>query len=656
MRTVIRLVTAAVLGYGAAVGAQDGTALPAPAADYLARATAQGTWPQLSAVYLSQSAQSLANYPAGADAPDAGTPVALGDAAAALTGLLHADLASSGRVRLDDPIRRYLPDGVDCVDARVCDLTLQELATQTSGLPPLPTNLFPVDGANVWRDYRESDLLVFLANYRLPAAPLPRDSPLGNVLLAWLLGRAHGEGYATALAERVTRPLGLGDTRLEGGAAGTLPTRVRSSVGDLSRLLRAMLRPAESPLRAALMLSRQQRDPRASWGLGWRIATVREDDQEWPLVWQSAQVDGAAVFVGFRTDHQQAAVFAGSGDTSLAPLGLALLKGGALPPLPATPVALAVDPAEYAGLYESSPGEQLLIRAASGGLSLQSSGRLSVGLKSLGPDLLAVDGAAVRLSFQRDASGRIDALRLSENGVIVPIRRLSTRVPNLQRSDIALSADKRRDYCGDYAVDADVVARLHCGDALALQFSGTQRRELFAYAEDRFASRDGELELIARRSTDGQVNALTLVLLGRETTLARTQWLPLPPAAATALADERRQREAAARDATTAVQTPAKRETAPWTATLPVLPPANPLPYRAPGTGAAPAATPPATRPVAPAPAVAVPATRTSGSANVRAAPPAAPARVETLPDRFERPRFAPRPEEKAKEASDDGT
>ncbi len=443
MRTAIRLLIAAVLGHAAAAGAQDGAALPAPAADYLERAAAQGSWSQVSATYLSHMSASQTRYPATSEAEPAAR-LALGDASVALTGLLLGDLASSGRVRLDDPISRYLPDGFACADARVCAIGLQELAMQTSGLPPLPTNLFPSDPADPWRDYREADLLTFLANYRLPAQPLPRESPLGNLLLAWLLGRAHGDGYATALRVRVSNPLGLRDTGVDGDSGpSALPARVRSSSEDLARLLRAMLRPGESPLRAALMLSRQPRDSRANWGLGWRITTVRAEEQEWPLVWQSAQLGGETVFVGFRTDQQQAVALSANGAASLAPLGLALLRAGALPPLPPAPAAASFDPAEFAGLYEFTPGAQLVIRPSASGLSAQISGRLALRLTPLAPDLFAVDGAAIRLSFQRDARGRIDALRWSENGVIVPVRRLSARAPMLPRSEAATSPSMR---------------------------------------------------------------------------------------------------------------------------------------------------------------------------------------------------------------------
>ena len=731
MRIALRLLIAALLAPAVVTAADtDGAAaMPAAVAGYLERATAQGSWPQVAAAYLVQSTGTTATYPAeAADLADRRVP--LGDAGAALTGLLLADLAGSGRVRLDDPVSRYLPAGFVCADARVCALTLQQLAAQDSGLPRLPANLFPVDAADPWRDYGETDLLDFLANYHLPETSVARESPLGNVLLAWLLGRAHGAGYAAALAERVTVPLQLGASGVghirgarDGAAqipATPLPVHQYSSARDLSRLLRAMLRPGDSPLRAALLLSRQPRDAQQRWGLGWRLRSVDVDGQEWPLVWQSGGGDGQNVFFGFRTDQQQALALVGTAEASLQPLGLAALDDATLPPLPSAPTATA--PAfvtdDYTGLYEFSRGNSLLIRGSERGLVAQTSGRLGMRLVPLSPDMFAVEHSTIRLSFQRDARGQIDALHWSENGVIVPVPRLSRRAPTVARSEVALAPEKRADYCGDYAVDGDVLARLSCSNGLALQFSGSARRELFAYAEDRFASRDGDLELVARRDGEGRVRALSLILLGSETELPRVQWTPLPATLAGTLQREREVQaqesaERAARNAAatqtqnaaaataapvaataqapgttataassaTAAQTPgraapssaAAETTAPWATDLPAAPMPVSTPYQAPGsTSSAPAAAAP--KAVAPAAAATSESTETATASNgdvkpgrptmepkVQAAPARPPAHVEPLPEKFERPRFAPpRDDDKvrdhsSKEATDDG-
>jgi CubicO group peptidase (beta-lactamase class C family) len=683
MRTVLRLMTAALLGGSTAAGAQDDATLPAPAATYLERGAAQGSWPWAVSAYVFQSGTSLATYPAAsADVGDGDTRFLLGDAMGAATGLLLAELASSGRVRLDDPISRYLPPDFPCADPRVCALTLQQLAAHSSGLPPVPANLFAADADNLWSDYQETDLLEFLANYRLPAEPGPRQSAVGQVLLAWLLGRAHGDGYAAALSQRVTEPLGMRATGIDAANVATghrngraapptretsLPVHLYSSVNDQARLLRAMLRPGDSPLRAALMVSRQPRDARANWGLGWRINTVDQNEQSWPLVWQAGSAGGQSVFLGFRTDRQEAVVLAGTAETSLAPLGLALLDGSNLPPPPAQATAMSGDPADYAGLYEFAPGTQLLIRATPEGLTAQTSGRLALPLTPLGPDLFGAASAPVQLSFQRDASGQIATLRWSENGFIVPVQRLSRRAPALPRTEQRLSADTLGDYCGDYAVDGDVLARFLC-DGPALQFSGAQRRTLFAYADDRFASRDGEFELVARRGADGQVQALTLVLLGNETELPRVRWRSLPPEITASLRHERMAREDSVRAAvaertaaTRAPEAPIAVAPAPWAQQLPVLAPRPVAPYRAPGdvigrTNAASAAAANA-RPSSSLPPVSVPSSRVGPPASIRPAPAAAPAQIEPLPERFERPRFAPSPRaEPEKETKDDGT
>lgn len=648
MHIAIRLLTAAVLGCSSALGAQDGAALPAAATDYLQRSTTQAIWPRVVAGYVAGSATTAVEF-AGGTAQDAGggdRRFPLGDAASVYTGLLLADLASTGRVRLDDPIRRYLPEGFVCADERVCALTLTQLATHSSGLPPLPANLFAATANDLWRGYRETDLLEFLANYRLPAEVVARESSLGQVLLAWLLGRAHGAGFAVAVQERVLTPLDLRNTRIRRptAAADTVQPAsdnevvaldAETSVDDQLRLLRAMLRPGESPLRAALLLSRQPRDSAGSWGLGWRIGITEQDGQPWPTVWQRGNAAGHATFFGFRADRQQALALHGDTAASLAPLGMAILADRALPIVP-TAAVTAVDQSEFAGLYEFSPGVQLVVRPSAAGLTAQTSGRLSAALQPLAPDVFALSGSAVRLSFQRGALGRVDRLRWAENGVIVPVRRLSERAPRLPRGEYAVASGRLRDYCGDYRVDDDVLARFSCAGRPTLQFSGAQARELFAFADDRFSSSDDEFELLAQRGADGRVEALILVLLGSEMRLVRAHWQALPASVVDSLRDERQRQSQRMQAQTIAYAVPpAAMEwntavPAPWTRDLPVLP-ASPAaaPYRPPGTAPAGQRQPAGSG-------------RTPVPASVRAAPPAAPAKVENLPERFQRPRFAP--------------
>lgn len=638
----------------------------------------------------------------GAGAGDANSRFALGNTAAVYSGLLLAEMAAAGRVRLDDPISRYLPADFRCADARVCAITLQQLAAQDSGLPPLPANLFPRHPRLPWREYGEAQLLQFLANYRLPEDIPPRESALGLVLLAWILGNVENDTFENALRRRVTTPLGLtatgfGDEMLLPGhrdGVEVMPAQasglgaaleLRSSVDDQLKLLQAMLRPLDSPLRHSLLLSRQPRNQRSSFGLGWRISTASGEDGEWPVVWQASSGEGYASFVGFRTDRQQAVALLADADTSLMPLGLSILGAAPKPALPPAPQPPPANLAEYAGLYEFSPGKALVVREGSSGLTAQPSGRLAARLKPLGNDLFDMSGSAVQLSFQRDALGRIEALRWAENGLIVPVKRLSARAPQLQRAAITVPAETLAAICGDYVVDTDVLARFHCAPRPALQFSGSALRELVAYADDRFVSSDNEFELIVERGGDNAVTALRLVLLGSETQLARTQWQALPEdllprlhreraeAAALAEAEIQARAQAAARAAQAATEaTPASPDSAtmPWLREL--LPPlaaaalapaarpqAEPAAKAVPAPTAeaalAPAAPRPDDRPASAAPAAKPDATppppdRTpAAAARVNPVKPAQPARVETLPEREPRHRFVPERQEDEK-------
>ncbi|MCQ4167039.1 serine hydrolase domain-containing protein [Tahibacter harae] len=691
---------AALAGLGGTALAEDAGLPPALQAQ-LQRGVEHGVWPLVAAGYADGAASSLA-LPGNSDTTaGAGARFALGDAGAIYNGLLLARLASHGRLRLDDRIADYLPAGFACADARVCAITLQQLATNDSGLPPLPANLFPRHPGQLWRDYRETDLLEFLANYQLPPQPAARESALGQLLLGWILGRVHGGGYAAALAQEVTGPLGLVET--SGSAQGlvpgsydgrqslpppaaefALPLNLNTSAGDLLRLVQAMLRPGDSPLRPALLLSRQPQDRRGNAGLGWRISLVRDGEQEWPLVWQQSNRGGYSVFLGFRTDQQRALVLLGNSDANLTPQGLAQLMGGSLPTLPPREAAAPADPAQYAGLYEFSPGSQLLIRVTPAGLSAQASGRLAARLRPLGPDQFDLPGEAIQLNFQRDALGRIDALRWVENGLIVPVQRLSTRAPQLPRTPVTLSAGQLAAFCGDYRVDGDVLVRFHCGEKPGLQFSGGIWRELNAYGGDHFGSADGDFELAARRGADGTVSGLQLVLLGDEAELPRVHWPALAPEVVQSLQREQQHRAAeiaAARQAAPPDTAPAQAAApAPWQPAVAALQPAEPAPpapvvlgplgsvgHTAPAAAIRPAApgrnesapaaqtvstvravSAPAAVPASAASASALPATTTTGRAAAPAqvrpvtAPP--PAAIEALPEREQRPRFVPPP------------
>ena len=74
-------------------------------------------------------------------------------------------MVERGEVTLDDPVQKYLPDGVKCRSAAGRRSRCEHLATHTSGLPRLPTNLAPNDAINPYADYTVEQMYDFLADY-----------------------------------------------------------------------------------------------------------------------------------------------------------------------------------------------------------------------------------------------------------------------------------------------------------------------------------------------------------------------------------------------------------------------------------------------------------------------------------------------------------
>jgi serine-type D-Ala-D-Ala carboxypeptidase/endopeptidase len=95
-------------------------------------------------------------------AVDADTIFEIGSVTKVFTSLLLADMVQRSEVALTDPVAKYLPSGVKMPERNGRQITLEDLATHTSGLPRLPSNLHPKDSANPYADYSVEQLYGYL--------------------------------------------------------------------------------------------------------------------------------------------------------------------------------------------------------------------------------------------------------------------------------------------------------------------------------------------------------------------------------------------------------------------------------------------------------------------------------------------------------------
>jgi len=115
----------------------------------------------------------------------------IGSITKVFTSLLLADMVQRGEVALADPVAKFLPSEVRVPARGGRQITLQDLSTHSSGLPPFPSNLNPRDPANPFAEYSVAQLYAFLGTYELARDVGPRFeySNVGVALLGHALER-----------------------------------------------------------------------------------------------------------------------------------------------------------------------------------------------------------------------------------------------------------------------------------------------------------------------------------------------------------------------------------------------------------------------------------------------------------------------------------
>ncbi len=230
------------------------------------------------------------------DAPNGETIYEIGSASKAFTGVLFADMVETGDVKLDNPLQQYVKIKVPVHGET--PITLEHLATHTSGLPRLPDNMQPADPENPYVDYTAQQMGAFLEGHQLRRAPGEYEySNFGMGMLGYLLARQQRMNYEGLLIARIAKPAGMNDTcitlnkarqerlappydaALNPAKNWTFPTLagaggIRSTTNDMLKFIAANLADDNTPLTRSMRQSHKRRYaiPGGAIGLGWHIA------------------------------------------------------------------------------------------------------------------------------------------------------------------------------------------------------------------------------------------------------------------------------------------------------------------------------------------------------------------------------------------------
>ena len=375
----------------------------------------------------------------------------IGSVTKVFTALLLADMVARGEVALSDPVGKYLPAGV-----KVPAITLEQLATHTSGLPRLPSNLAPKDGDNPYADYTVAQLYEFLATMTPVSDPKYDYSNLGAGLLGHALARRAGTDYEALVRRRILAPLGMKstsitldasmkerlalghDAEMKRAANWDLLTlagagALRSTANDMLTFLAAAMGVTKSPLSAPMAAMLAKRRPTGDAGhevaLGWHVYTA--NDRE--IVWHNGGTGGYRSWIGFEPKSRTGVVVLSNASTGAGvdDIGRHLLVP-ALPllPAPALRKEVAVDPAllqRYVGRYELAPNFILNITRDGKSLFVQATGQPRFELFPSSSNEFFLKAVDAQLTFELPAEGSATSVTLHQNGASQPAKRIEER-------------------------------------------------------------------------------------------------------------------------------------------------------------------------------------------------------------------------------------
>jgi D-alanyl-D-alanine-carboxypeptidase/D-alanyl-D-alanine-endopeptidase len=377
----------------------------------------------------------------------------IGSITKVFTSLLLADMVRKGEVALTDPVAKYLPATVKMPTRGDRQITLQDLASHSSGLPGIPSNFKPANPMNPYADYTTAQLYQFLSSYELT-----RDigsqyeySNLGGALLGQALALRAGKDYETLVRERITGPLNMRDTRIAlsdemksrlapGHSAKLDPVpnwdlpafagagALRSTANDLLEFLAVSLGYRESPLAASFATMYAPRRPAGMPGMEVALAWHIKKTSSGEIIWHNGGTGGYRTFAGFDPRTRTGVVVLSNTSNSVDDIGFHLLDAEIpLAPAPKVHTEKTVDPKifdKYTGRYQLRPDFVLSITTENNHLMAQATGQRSFELFAEGEREFFAKVADIQIVFEVDDQGRATSLTLIQGAARLNAKRI----------------------------------------------------------------------------------------------------------------------------------------------------------------------------------------------------------------------------------------
>ena len=281
--------------------------------------------------------------------PNADNFFEIGSITKTFTSILLAFYVNEGKLKLTDPVTKYLPDSV-ADNPALKDITLLNLSNHTSGLARIPDNMenHAADYLNPYKDYTKELMFAYLKSCKITGKPGAQYaySNLGVALLGTILEQLSSKTFEQMVTEVICKPLGMFNTSQylnpllsprfvavynEEG----MPTpawdfdvmapcgALRSTVNDLLIYAGYNLHPFTNALEKAITLTHQvtfNKDVKI--GLAWHIIVVNGVN----YYFHNGGTFGSNSFLAFNPEKNLAVVVLSNAAESTDAVGVGILK------------------------------------------------------------------------------------------------------------------------------------------------------------------------------------------------------------------------------------------------------------------------------------------------------------------------------------------
>ena len=273
----------------------------------------------------------------------------IGSVSKTFTGILLAQAISDNKIKLEDDIRKFLPQKFTNLSFEEKPILVKHLINHTSTLPRLPENLSlqpNYDAENPYLNYSKAMIFDYLINFEMKIQPGINQeySNFGIAVLGLVLENIYKKPFDFLVTKYISKPFQMTNTyenvpqiEISNFATGyqkdgtaskhwdlvnfAAAGGIKSTIDDMSKFLQENILETNPNLKLSHFPT--YINDKQSTGLAWMINKTKEGNT---LIWHNGGTGGFTSFCGFIKEKKCGIVILNNSTTNVDALAISILK------------------------------------------------------------------------------------------------------------------------------------------------------------------------------------------------------------------------------------------------------------------------------------------------------------------------------------------